>query len=113
MIFFKLLIGHAFADYVFQSEWMAKYKNRNRPSHVPIGQRQQLTWFWVYVLTSHALVHGACVWIATDNMWLGLAETVFHWLIDFGKCENWYGIHQDQGAHIACKILWAIIAGVL
>jgi len=105
-IFFKLLIGHAFGDFVFQSEWMAKHKNRNRSSIPPPGQKQQTV--WVYVLTSHALVHGGIVWLLTGNMWLGLAETIAHWCIDFGKCENWYGIHMDQWLHFACKCVWWI-----
>jgi hypothetical protein len=35
-----------------------------------------------------------------------MAETVLHWLIDFGKCEKWYSIHVDQGLHLLCKALW-------
>jgi hypothetical protein len=102
---FLLLAAHAFADYVFQSDFMAKGKNRRtKPFNVPPGQTPQA--IWPYVLTSHALVHGALVYFATGNLYLGLAETACHWLIDFGKCENWYGIHVDQIAHIACKLAW-------
>lgn len=107
MKLFALIIGHAFADFVFQTEWMAKYKNRRNQSPPPIGQKQQSVWF--YVLTAHALVHGGIVWIITGNVWLGIAETVAHWCIDFGKCENWYGIHTDQSAHVICKILWSTL----
>ena len=107
-MFLKLLIGHAFADFVFQTEWIAKYKNRHRQSPPPPGQKQQTV--WPYILTAHALVHGSFVWAITGNVWLGLAETFCHWIIDFGKCENWYGVHFDQSAHIFCKILWSLKA---
>ena len=103
-----LLMSHAIADFPLQSDFMAKGKNRHvMPSFIPPGQKRQTT--WPYVLTAHALVHGAGVWLVTGVWWLGLAETVAHWLIDFGKCENWYGIHQDQGLHILCKVIWWII----
>ena len=103
---FALIIGHAFADFVFQSDSMAKGKNLNYKTTPPIGAIYQPT--WVYWLTAHSLVHGGTVWIITQNIWLGLAETICHWLIDFGKCKNWYGIHQDQSAHIICKLVWAL-----
>ena len=108
--FFALLIGHAFADFVFQTEFIANNKNRHS---VPKGYDPKLhgkiQTIWPYVLTSHALVHGGIVWAITGNVWLGLAETICHWLIDFGKCEKWYGIHQDQFAHIVCKVIWSVL----
>jgi hypothetical protein len=42
-------------------------------------------------------------------VWLGLFETVAHWVIDFGKSEGWYGFHLDQILHVVCKIAWAYI----
>ena len=107
ILFFKLLIGHALADFVFQSDTMAKGKNRHRKTEPPPGAVYQPT--WGYWLTAHALIHGGVVWVVTGSGWLGLAETLVHWLIDFGKCENWYGIHTDQSAHIACKIIWVFL----
>ena len=107
--FILLIFGHALADFVLQSETMAKGKNRNRkvdPSVIPPGQKFQPSWF--YWLTAHAATHGAAVYIVTGSLTLALLETGFHWLIDFGKCESWYGIHTDQAAHISCKLFWAI-----
>ena len=104
--FFQLLIGHAAADFWMQSDALAQMKNRNRPNtRVPPGQKPQV--MWPYALTAHALLHGGVVWAITGSVWLGVAETVAHWLIDFGKCENWYGIHADQTAHVVCKVMWA------
>lgn len=68
---------------------------------------------WPYALSAHALMHGAAVSLITGSVVLGLAETGAHWCIDFGKCENWYGIHLDQALHLACKVLWVAILGVL
>jgi hypothetical protein len=107
---FKLLCGHALADFALQSEWMAKAKNRHAVSpgydEKLHGPKQAV---WPYVLSAHALLHGLAVFWATGSVVLGIAETAAHWLIDFGKCERWYGIHADQAAHLACKGLWALL----
>lgn len=100
-----LIVGHAIADFWAQSDALAQMKNRNRPNtRVPPGQAPQT--MWPYALTAHALMHGAAVATITGSVTLGVAETVAHWLIDFGKCENWYGIHLDQALHVVCKLLW-------
>ena len=101
---FALIIGHAVADFWAQSDSIAKMKNRNRDNSafIPPGQKAEAV--WPYALTAHALIHGGVVWVITGNVWFGLFETVAHWLIDFGKCENWYGMKEDQGMHLLCKI---------
>ncbi len=105
-LFLKLLMGHAIMDFWAQSDALAQMKNRNRDNthRIPPGQKPQV--IWPYALTAHALMHGSAVWYLTGNVWFGIGETVAHWVIDFGKCENWYGIHQDQALHIVCKMLW-------
>ena len=106
-ILFYLLVGHALADFVLQTDMMAKHKNRNRKpdmSVVPSGQNYMPCWH--YWLTSHALIHGGTVAVITGIWWLGLFETVMHWVIDFAKCENLIGVNQDQALHIACKLVW-------
>lgn len=108
--FFYLLVGHAVADYPLQSDFMAKEKNpwaKIDMSRVPPGQFP--TVFWPWVLSAHALVHGGAVALATGSVWLGLAETVCHWLIDLAKCANYTGIHSDQAMHVACKALWVLL----
>lgn len=106
-LLFKLLVGHALADFALQTDWIAKNKNRHA---IPGGYDPKihgpLQTIWPYVLTSHALIHGAFVFLATGRIELGIAETMAHWMIDFGKCEKWYGIHIDQALHIFCKLLW-------
>lgn len=104
-----LLIGHFVADYPLQSDWMARAKNRWRPvdpATIPPGQTPMLVWPWV--LTAHASTHAAAVYLVTGSIVLALCELAAHWLIDYGKCGNRYGIHADQAMHLACKLVWAI-----
>lgn len=109
---FWLLVSHAVMDFWAQSDALAQMKNRNRPNtRVPPGQSPQI--MWPYALTAHALMHGAGVALVTGWTGLGIAETFAHWAIDFGKCENWYGIHVDQAAHLLCKFLWVLIIFVM
>ncbi len=108
-LFFMLMAGHALADFSFQIDTMAKGKNRNRVdmSVVPPGQTYTPT--WGYWMGSHSLIHGLMVAVITGIWWLGLAETIVHFVIDFAKCENWTGIHQDQMMHAICKVVWVAI----
>jgi hypothetical protein len=109
VLFVKLLMGHAIADFGLQSDSMAKGKNRNvSPIYIPPGQKLQIC--WPYWLCAHGLIHGAMVTLITGNVWLGLIESIFHSAIDFGKCENCYGIHEDQAMHLLCKVLYVFLA---
>lgn len=107
--FLKLIAGHAIMDFWAQSDALAKMKNRNRDSSAfcPPGQKPQPV--WPYALTAHAIMHGAAVGYITGSTRLAIAEAVAHWFIDFGKCENWYGMLEDQGAHVLCKVAWAFL----
>lgn len=107
-LIFWLLVGHAVADYALQSDFIAKGKNRHTPTQAPPGQKWQPV--WPLVLSAHGLIHGGAVGLVTGVWWLGLAEAVAHVAIDFGKCERRYGIYTDQGAHVVCKLVWALIA---
>lgn len=102
--FFKLLIGHAVGDFWAQSEAMRQAKGWT--AQIKSGD----VLVWPYALTAHALMHGGAVWLLTGNVWLGFAEVVCHWCIDYGKCSHWYNVHVDQSAHIACKMVWAVLA---
>lgn len=102
-VFFWLLVGHAVADYPLQAGPMATEKCRHSHSDL------QKSVPWYYWLSAHALVHGGAVFLITGSLFLGLLETVVHWLIDFGKCEGWFGIHVDQALHVGCKVLWCVL----
>lgn len=102
VLFFKLIIGHAFADFVLQSTPMAKWKCR-RKSYEDGQEGEKDVPSWPYWLSAHALIHGGVVWFVTNNIFLGIVEIVLHWIIDFAKCEKWTNIHIDQVLHILCK----------
>ncbi|MBY0522635.1 MAG: DUF3307 domain-containing protein [Gemmataceae bacterium] len=102
--FWWLLVGHAVGDFALQSEAMAIEKNRHSKSVL----QRAVPWF--YWLSAHSLLHGAAVGLITQSVWLGLVETVLHWVIDFVKCEHWTNIHQDQVLHILCKVAWAVLS---
>lgn len=107
-LFLKLLAGHAVMDFWAQSDALAQMKNRNRlNTRVPPGQKPQT--MWPYALSAHAIHHGVAVAYLTGRVDLGVAETIAHALIDFGKCESWYGIHLDQFLHLACKVAWILV----
>ncbi len=108
-LLFKMIVGHAIADFWAQTDALAAMKNRhNDPSKFsPKGQKPQL--IWPYALTAHALIHGAMVWYITGSFGLFLAETLAHWVIDFGKCDNKFGIHVDQALHLLCKVIWCVV----
>ncbi len=101
---FWLLVAHFVADYPLQGDTTAREKNRH--ARTPLQQHVP----WYYWLTAHALMHGGAVALVTGSAALGAAETLAHWLIDFGKCERWFSIHVDQALHLACKALWLYLA---
>lgn len=99
-----LIAAHFLADYPLQGEFLATGKNRTKPiKGIP---------FW-HPLTAHASIHGGFVGLITGSVWLGLAETVIHWITDDAKCRGWITYNQDQAIHITCKLVWvSIITGV-
>lgn len=109
--FILLVMVHALCDFPLQPEFMAKGKNRHTPvdfSKIPKGQTPTI--IWPYFLSAHSLIHGLGVYLVTGIMWLGVAETLVHWITDYAKCENWTNPHQDQSLHVGAKALWALLA---
>lgn len=101
-LLFKLLCGHALADFALQGEFIAIYKSR----HARFFTGETI---WPYVLGAHGLIHGLMVFIATGSIYVSLAETVCHCAIDFCKCEKRFGFHVDQLLHVVCKVLWVVV----
>lgn len=103
MILFLLVVAHAAFDYALQGDTVSVNKNPNSNTalqkHVP----------WYYWMASHALMHGGAVALITGSAALGIAETVAHFFIDYGKCLKKYDIHMDQALHFICKLVWFII----
>jgi hypothetical protein len=106
-LLFKLLVGHAFADFAFQSDAIAKGKNKNNKTVPPVGQKYVPC--WPYYLTAHTLIHSGMVYLITNSLGFALFEFVSHWAIDYCKCDNKLTVHQDQALHLACKLI--IVAG--
>ena len=115
-VFFLLLCGHALADYSLQTDFIAKGKSRLAPpGPVP----------WYYIMASHELIHGGTVagvlimaFLCAGHQPLlvpiavaivGSLESVLHFGIDMLKCEGLTNIHQDQAAHVACKLLYSLL----
>ena len=110
MLFF-LIAGHALADYAWQSDAMATCKCPESTNPL----QKQVRWY--YWLGAHSLIHGGVVgaivrvWgFSTDAaVTIGIAETIIHIVIDWGKCRGWYGMAIDQSLHVACKVAWVIL----
>ena len=102
-----LCIGHAFADYAFQTDFMARAKNRHNPitfGDVPTDAPPGT--LWMFVLSAHSAIHAGMVWILTGCGWLGLAEFILHWLIDWLRMESKISFRTDQFAHLGCKLVY-------
>lgn len=93
-----LLVGHVLCDYPLQGDFLARGKNHKQPlPGVP----------WQICLAAHALIHGGVVGLVTGSIPLGMAETIVHVLIDYGKCDGRYGFAADQVLHLVSKAAWA------
>jgi hypothetical protein len=101
LLFYWLVGGHVLMDYPLQSEFLALGKSR----HTPVPGVH-----WTICLTAHAWLHGMAVTALTGSVALGLAEFVLHWVIDLLKNESLTNIWVDQALHIACKVLWTVLA---
>lgn len=103
-VFFLLVGAHFLGDFGLQGDWMVKFKNRHVKRTLPSDVAATLPTFWPWVLTGHAFIHGLLVMAATQSVLLAIVEVMTHWVIDFGKCEGWYGFQTDQLLHIGVKL---------
>ena len=102
-LFGALIVGHVVCDYPLQGDFLAKAKNRAMPiPGVP----------WQQALGAHAIMHGGAVWLLTGIWWLGAAEMLVHVFIDDRKCTGNLTFNQDQALHVACKVVWVILAAI-
>lgn len=100
ILMFWLLAGHALADYPLQGDFLAKAKNHT----TDIGRE-----LWPWALPAHGLIHGGIVLLITGSLWLAIAETLAHCVIDRLKCSGSITFGQDQALHIGCKVIWMTI----
>jgi hypothetical protein len=106
-LLFKLLIGHALADFVLQTDCMTKSKSWHSKPPGPNGQKTVPCWF--YWMGAHGLIHGGVVWYVTGSMALGALEVVLHCAIDALKCANRTNPHVDQALHLVCRIGYVVL----
>lgn len=97
-VLFYLIASHFVCDYPLQSDFIAIGKNPEK------GIYNGVPWYWI--MAGHSFTHGAGVALATNNVWLGIIETVCHFFIDVAKCVRLTTINEDQLAHIGCKLAW-------
>ncbi len=98
-LLFWLIAAHFIADYVFQTDFIARGKS-------PLANPQIVP--WRYLMYAHAVTHAAAVVLITGNVWLGLIELNVHFFTDLMKCRGVFGIHVDQAIHLACKVAFAL-----
>ena len=95
----SLVLAHLVCDFTLQSDRMALEK-------VP-GNDVTLNWRWW--LMAHSATHGLAVALITGIPLLGLAELIFHAIIDWAKSRLRFSLACDQALHVACKLVWAAL----
>ncbi len=109
LLFFALCIGHAFADFPLQGDFLSRGKNRNgTPPALADGKASPAN-LWIYLMSAHSLIHAGFVWLISGYAILALAEFVFHWMIDAAKCEGRTSFATDQWLHIMTKAGFVVV----
>ncbi len=108
-LLFALVIGHAFADFPMQGDFLSRGKNRHgKPPQLADG-RSNPPDLWIYLMSAHCLIHAGFVWLITGSALLALAEFILHWIIDALKCEGRTSFASDQWLHIATKAAYVAV----
>ena len=92
-LLFAFTIGHAFADFPLQGDFLSRGKNRNAPPPPLADGKACPANLWVYLMSAHCLIHAGFV----------------HWLIDVVKCEGHTSFATDQWLHILTKVAYVAI----
>ena len=74
---------------------------------------RDITLNWRWWLLSHSATHALAVALITGFPFLGLAELVFHAIIDWSKSRFRFSLACDQALHIVCKIVWALQVSIV
>lgn len=109
VLLFAFVIGHAFADFPLQGDFLSRGKNRHTPPPPLADGRESPRLLWVYLMSAHCLVHAGFVWFVCGSALLALAEFVLHWMIDVAKCEGRTSFETDQWLHVATKALYVAV----
>ena len=98
-----LLCAHAVCDYAIQIPFKSPHRNQDTWPDKIYGP-----WWWGMI--AHSLINGVGVSIATGIWWLGVAESVVHFIADTSKCLGRINTEQDQITHLISKVVWALCA---
>jgi hypothetical protein len=101
-LFLMLLFWHALADYPLQGDFLSRAKRRDGVPGFP----------WYQALFWHSAIHAGGVVVITGSLWMGLVELVAHGMIDYGKCQQRFGINVDQALHVATKVVIILLLRV-
>ena len=100
-ILILLIVSHYLCDYTFQSDFVAKYKNRI------VNNKYNPMWF--SVLLSHSITHGFGVWLVTGSFTLFFLQVFSHFCIDALKCNQEISFNIDQSLHLVVMLLSFVI----
>ena len=106
----KLCVAHAVTDCFLQDPKLFSVGFFKNPYNCEANKTFREAGHWPYWLLAHGLMNGLGVAIATSSSGLGIAETLAHIFIDYGKMQKWYNVHMDQAFHLLCKLGWAYVA---
>ena len=93
--FFALMCAHALCDFQLQNGAMYERKASGEGD-------------WYIWMLAHALICGGGVYAVTGSLFLGITETVAHFIIDTWKANDRIGLHADQFLHISFRIIYVI-----
>ena len=108
-LFFALIVGHAFADFPLQGDFLSHGKNRHSTAIKLADGRENPKNLWVYLMSAHCLIHAGFVLAITGMVVFALVEFVLHFLIDVLKCEGRTSFALDQWLHVLCKAGFVIV----
>ena len=108
-LLFAFTIGHAFADFPLQGDFLSRGKNRNAPPPPLADGKSCPADLWVYLMSAHCLIHAGFVWIIGGYAILAVVEFILHWLIDAVKCEGHTSFATDQWLHILTKVAYVAV----
>ena len=109
VLFWALLLGHALADFPLQGEFLAVGKDRHADLSAVTGGNTWPKGMWLYCLTIHSFIQATCVWVVTGSVVIRVIEFVLHWCIDLAPTAGCTHFSVDQGLHVACKAIYAIL----
>lgn len=99
-LLFWLLVAHALCDFPLQGDFLARAK---AGEFTAAGMGRGWPLFW------HCLIHAGGVALVTGNIWLGLLELVWHFIIDVAKIIGTTTFEQDQVLHVISKVYLVLI----